>query len=467
MNDFRLLINGHLVPGAATMDIINPATGAVIAKSPRADGAQLDAAVSAAKAAFPAWSALPIAARRNAIKAIADGLLSRLEELAQLLTSEQGRPIAQARDEIGGCAYLLQALAALETSNKVLKESDTEKVYLHRTPLGVVAAIMPWNFPLSVLTLKIAPALVTGNTVVAKPAPTTPLASLRFAEICAEHLPPGVFNMITDQNDLGDRLTSHPDVAKVSFTGSTATGKKVMQSAAMGVKRLTLELGGNDPAIVLDDVDVREVAPKLFAGAMLNSGQVCMAIKRVYVHDSQYDEMCAELARLADESVVGNGIEPGVQFGPLQNRRQFERVRELIADSRRHGKIIAGGEPGEGPGFFIRPTIVRDITDSARLVREEQFGPVLPVLRYSDLDDAIARANATEFGLAATVWSKDTERAFQVAAKIDSGVVWVNQHMNVHIDCSVSGSKQSGLGIELGVEGLQEFMQQHVVYVAK
>jgi len=439
----------------------------VITKAPCADAGQLDVAVAAAKAAFPAWAALPVEARRKAIKGIADGLMARLEELAQLLTSEQGRPLQQAREELGGCAYILQALSALEFPNKVLKEDEKERVYVHRTPLGVVAAITPWNFPISVLTLKIAPALVTGNTVIAKPAPTTPLTSLRFAEICAEHLPPGVFNIITDQNDLGGLLTRHPDVAKISFTGSTATGKKVMESAAGTLKRLTLELGGNDPAIVLDDVNVPEVAPKIFAGAMLNSGQICMAIKRVYVHEKQYDLMCAELARLANEAKVGNGMDPGVQYGPLQNRRQFDRVRELIADSRKEGKIIAGGEIGDGPGFFIRPTIVRDIPDSARLVREEQFGPVLPVLPYTDLEDAIARANDTDYGLAGSVWAKDVARASEVAVRIDSGVVWVNQYLTMHVDCSVGGSKQSGMGLELGVEGLQEFMQQHVVYVAK
>jgi acyl-CoA reductase-like NAD-dependent aldehyde dehydrogenase len=192
-----------------------------------------------------------------------------------------------------------------------------------------------------------------------------------------------------------------------------------------------------------------------------------MAIKRVYVHERQYDAMCAELASLADAAKIGNGMDPDVHYGPLQNRRQFDRVRELIADSRRHGKIIAGGEPADGPGFFVRPTIVRDLPDSARLVREEQFGPVLPVLKYTDIDDAVARANDTDFGLAGSVWSKDIARATEVATRIDSGVVWVNQFLNVHIDTSCGGSKQSGLGVALGLEGMHEFMQQHVVYVLK
>jgi acyl-CoA reductase-like NAD-dependent aldehyde dehydrogenase len=467
VTEFKLLINGRFVPGASTMDVINPATGKIVAKCPRADADQLNQAVKAAKAAFPAWAALSVQARRDKIMAIAQALGARLEEFAQLLTAEQGKPLANAREEIGGSAYILQTLASMELPSKVLMEDGKEKVISHRTPLGVVAAITPWNFPMSILMVKVAPALVMGNTVVAKPAPTTPLTSLRFAEICNEHLPPGVFNIITDQNDLGSMLTGHADVAKVSFTGSTATGKKVMESAASSLKRITLELGGNDAAIVLDDVDVKDVAPKIFAGAMINTGQVCLAIKRIYVHDSQYDAMCTELAKLANEAVVGDGTEEGTQYGPLQNQKQFERVRDLIDSARHEGKIIAGGQVSNGPGFFIRPTIVRDIPDNARLVREEQFGPVVPVLRYKDVNDAIARANDTTYGLGGTVWSKDYERAISVAKKIDSGIVWVNQHMNIHFDCPAGGAKQSGMGAELGLEGVAEFTQNHVVYVAK
>jgi len=302
---------------------------------------------------------------------------------------------------------------------------------------------------------------------VAKPAPTTPLTSLKFAELCNEHLPPGVLNMITDQNDLGGLLTKHPDVAKVSFTGSTVTGKKVMESAASSLKRITLELGGNDAAIVLDDVDPKAIAPKIFAGATVNAGQVCLAIKRVYVHESQYEALCGELARLADAAIVGDGMEPETQIGPLQNQMQYEKVKSLIADARREGKIIAGGEIPEGPGYFIRPTIVRDLPDTARLVCEEQFGPVLPILSYKTIDEAIARANDTHYGLGGTVWAKDLERATQVALKIDSGTVWINSHLNTSPDVPAGGAKQSGIGAELGLEGLQEYTQSHHVYVTK
>jgi acyl-CoA reductase-like NAD-dependent aldehyde dehydrogenase len=467
MNEFNLLINGRLTPGALAMDVINPATGEAFATSPRADARQLDAAVQAARAAFPAWSRLGVETRREKLMAIADGVERRLDELARLLTAEQGKPLAQAMGEIGGSAAILRILAGLDLPPKVRLDNEREKIVEHRTPLGVVAAITPWNFPMSILVIKVAPALLAGNTVVAKPAATTPLTSLRFAEICNEHLPPGVLNMITDQNDLGGLLTKHPDVAKISFTGSTATGKKVMESAASSLKRVTLELGGNDAAIVLDDVDPKALAPQIFAGAMMNSGQVCLAIKRIFVHDSQYDSLCAELAALAAAAVVGDGMQERTQYGPLQNKMQFEKVRSLMEQTRREGQYIAGGEVGDGRGYFVRPSIVRDIPDEARLVREEQFGPVVPVLRYKTVDEAIARANDTPYGLGGTVWSADPVRGLEVAMKVDSGIMWVNQHMNVHMDIPAGGSKQSGIGAELGLEGLAEFTQNHIVYVAK
>jgi acyl-CoA reductase-like NAD-dependent aldehyde dehydrogenase len=313
----------------------------------------------------------------------------------------------------------------------------------------------------------VAPALLAGDTVVAKPAPTTPLTTLLFGEICGDILPAGVFNVIVDQNDLGDALSSHVDVAKVAFTGSTATGKKVMVSVTGTLKRFTLELGGNDAAILLDDVDPVEVAPKVFGAAMMNAGQICLGAKRIYVHDSQYDQVCDELGRLARESVVDDGLKQGTQMGPLQNKAQFEKVKGFLEDARRHGKIVAGGEVVNRKGYFIRPTIVRDIPDDARLVTEEQFGPVVPVLRYSDIDDAIARANDSEYGLGGTVWAKDLDRAFRVAARIDSGIVWINTFLDVSPDISFGAAKQSGIGTQLGPEGLEEFTQVKTITMAK
>jgi acyl-CoA reductase-like NAD-dependent aldehyde dehydrogenase len=467
MRDFMLLIDGSLVKGAGTLDVINPATGGKLTAAPRADRAQLDQAVAAAKAAFPAWSARPLGERSALLTRLAEALEAGQGEFARLLTEEQGKPLPQALDEIARSVGVIRYFATLDLPPEVLRENASLKVVRQHKPLGVVAAITPWNLPVLLLIVELAPALLAGNTVVAKPAPTTPLTTLKLGELCAEILPAGVVNVIVDQNDLGTALTGHPDVAKVAFTGSTATGKKVMQSAAGTLKRLTLELGGNDAAIVLDDADPKEVAPKIFAGAMFNCGQACIAIKRLYVHNSIYDAVCDELGKLARETVVGDGLEKGTQMGPIQNKAQFEKVKGFLEDARKNGKIVAGGKPLEREGYFVQPTIVRDISDDARLVREEQFGPVLPVLRYSEIDDAIARANDTDFGLGGSVWSSDLDRAFKVAARIHSGTVWVNKHLDVRPDTPFAGAKQSGIGAEMGQEGLEEFTQATIINMAK
>ena len=461
--DFRMLIDGDLVEGATSFDVIDPAAGTSFARCPKADPALIDRAVAAAKRAFPAWSAKPIEERAALVSKLADALETRAGEFANLLTSEQGKPLDQAMYEVMGSVFTLRAFAGMRIEPKTLREEGGNTIIEHRTPLGVVAAITPWNFPIILLMNKLGPALVTGNCMVAKPAPTTPLTSLLFGEICGEILPAGVVNIVCDQNDLGDLLTSHPDVDKVAFTGSTATGKKVMASAASGVKRVTLELGGNDAAIVLDDLDARQVARKVYGGAMANAGQICVAIKRAYVPAPMYDEFCDELALLAKAAIVDDGSKQGTTVGPIQNRMQFEKVKALLDDARERGTILAGGTALDRPGYFIPPTIVRDLDDDAPLVREEQFGPVLPVLKYTDIEDVIRRANDSDYGLGGTVWGKDVARATDVAMRIDTGTVWVNQYLAIDANIPFRGAKQSGLGGELGEAGLHEYTQPHIV----
>jgi acyl-CoA reductase-like NAD-dependent aldehyde dehydrogenase len=461
----KLLIGGRLVQGDQTIDVVNPATGKVFATCARASLAQLEEAVAAAKAAFPPWSSLGHEGRQAALLAFADAIEARTDEFARLLTAEQGKPTPQATAEVAGSIGALRTFAAMKTQLDVVKEDGDTRIYQQRVPLGVVAAITPWNFPLLLLMFKIGPALASGNTVVAKPAPTTPLTTCLLGEVAAGLLPPGVLNIIVDDNDLGDVLGRHPDVAKVSFTGSTATGKRVMENAASSLKRITLELGGNDAAIVLDDVDVAKVAPLIFHAAMLNAGQVCLAAKRIYVPSSLYDEMCDALAALARAAIVDDGAKQGTQIGPLQNRRQFERVCDYLDDAHASGTVIAGGAPLDRDGFFIPPTIVRDIGDDARLVREEQFGPVVPILKYDDVTEVIARANDSEFGLGGTVWTSNLARGVEVALQIDSGMIWVNKHLDLPFDVSFSGSKSSGFGAELGVEGWNEYTQRKVINV--
>ena len=415
MGDYKLLIKGKLVSGDETMTVINPATEATIVECPKASEAQLNVAVAAAKEAFPAWSATSIEARKKVIGAIADVIEANATELAQLLTQEQGKPLADATGEVFGTAAFFRYFMSLDLPVKVIDDSDGRRVEVHRRPLGVVGAIVPWNFPLILMAFKVPPALIAGNTMVLKPAPTTPLSTLRLGELIKDIVPAGVLNIITDANDLGAPLTAQPDICKISFTGSTATGAKVMAGAAGLLKRITLELGGNDAGIVMDDVDPKETAPKLFESAFQNNGQVCIAMKRLYVHENIYDEVCDELAKIANETVIGDGSQQGTTLGPLQNKMQYERVKELIEEAKTDGNVIAGGEVPDQAGFFIRPTIVRDISEGSRLVDEEQFGPVLPVIRYSDLDEVIARANASEFGLSGSVWSTDLAAAAAVA----------------------------------------------------
>jgi acyl-CoA reductase-like NAD-dependent aldehyde dehydrogenase len=465
MSAYKLLIGGKLVDGDATMDVINPANEEVLATCPRGSKAQLDKAVAAAKAAFPAWAAKPIAERKAVLNAVADAIEKNAAELGRLLTQEQGKPLADAIGEAYGLAAFCRYFTSLDLPEKILEDSGTRKVEMRRKPLGVIGCIVPWNFPLILIGLKMPAALLAGNTIVLKPAPTTPLATLRLGELIADIVPAGVINIITDQNDLGGELTKHPDVRKISFTGSTATGKKVMEGAAATLKRITLELGGNDAAIVLDDVDPKTAAPKIFDGAFQNSGQVCIAMKRLYVHESIYDEMCDALAAVAKAAVVGDGLQQGTKIGPLQNKMQFEKVKEILEDAKKHGTVIAGGEVLD-KGYFIRPTIVRDITDGTRLVDEEQFGPVLPVIKYSDPEDALARANASPYGLGASVWSSNMERAHALAERLDAGTVWINKHIDLAPHIPFGGAKQSGLGTEMAEEGLNEFTQIQVINAA-
>ncbi len=467
MSEYKLLIGGKLVAGDSTMDVINPATEEVLAVCPRGSEAQMNEAVAAAKAAFKTWRKVPMEERRALVMKLADAIDARTDEFARLLTQEQGKPLAESTAEITYTGAFLRYLASLSLENRLIEDNDNRRVELRRKPLGVVGCIIPWNFPVLIVAFKAPVALLAGNTIVIKPAPTTPLTTLRLGELMAAIFPAGVINIVTDQNDLGGVLTNHPDIAKISFTGSTETGKKVMASAASSIKRITLELGGNDAAIVLPDVDPKVVAPGIFGGATMNAGQVCLAVKRVYAHESIYDELCDELAKLADAAVVDDGLKQGAQIGPLQNKMQYEKVKGFLEDARANGNIIAGGTVEDRPGYFIRPTIVRDISDGTRIVDEEQFGPILPVIKFSDVNDALERANASPWGLGGSVWSNDRDKAYELACEIESGTVWINKHLDFGPNIPFGGAKQSGIGVEFAEEGLHEFTQLQVINEAR
>lgn len=466
MPAFELLINGKMTPGAHNLDVINPATEQLAGTCSRASESQLDEAVNAAEAALAGWAATPIEKRRKAIEKVAEVVMANAPELGEILTREQGKPLPEAVAEAYGLGAFTQHFAAMDLPVQILEDTEARRVEVHRTPLGVVAAIIPWNFPLILLGFKLGPALLAGNTLVVKPAPTTPLATLRLAELLKDVLPPGVLNVVADANDLGSKISAHPRIRKVSFTGSTATGVKVMTGAAKTLKRITLEMGGNDAGLVLGDVDPKKIAPEIFAAAFPNNGQVCIAMKRVYAHESIYDSLCEELALIAKSKKVGDGMEEGVELGPLQNKAQYEKVKAIIADAEKKGTIIAGGSALDRPGYFVEPTIVRDIQEGSRLVDEEQFGPVLPVIKFSDPEEALVRINRSAEGLGGSVWSTDAEAARNLALRLDAGTVWVNKHAELDPGIPFSGAKQSGMGTELGREGLEEFTQRKVVNIS-
>lgn len=464
----KMLIDGELVQGSRTMEVIDPSTGEAFESVPDATAEDVTLAVAAALNAFPTWRDRDVDSRSDVLEAMASAIEANLDELADLLIAETGRPRDLAMFELAHLAVgYLRYYASLRIEPQLIVEDATRRVELHRKSLGVVAAIVPWNAPIFIACNKIAPALAAGNTVVVKTAPSTPLTTLRLGELLAGIVPAGVLNVLSGGNEAGAKLVSHPDVAKVTFTGSTETGRKIMESCAPTLKRLTLELGGNDAAIVLPDADVAAIAPQIFAFSFFNSGQVCAVIKRLYVHDSLYDAMCEQLAAMASGSKLASGREADAQFGPVQNKVQYEKVLSYIKQAKQDGRVVVGGEIEDKPGYFVPLTIIGDVSEGHAIVDEEPFGPVLPIIRYSDVDDAVERANASSYALGGSVWGSDVEEATKVASRLESGSVWVNQHCALDPMVPFPANKQSGFGVEGGVEGLYPYLALQTVSVAK
>jgi acyl-CoA reductase-like NAD-dependent aldehyde dehydrogenase len=439
--------------------ILDAASRDVVGHAPVQTVADLDAAIAAAAAAQPAWAALGHAERSRLMRLVADDIDASAEELGEIITQEQGKVAGSG--EAHGAAHWLRGAADTVLEPRHLGNGAE----LHYVPLGVVASIGPWNFPVMIAVWHLAPALRMGNTVVIKPSENTPLSVLALVEILRRHLPDGVVTAVSGDREVGSALASHPGIAKIVFTGSTATGRRIVESSAANLARLTLELGGNDAGIVLPGTDVDAVADSLFWGAFMNTGQVCAALKRLYVHDSVYEETVAALAARAEAAPIGSGHDKSNKLGPVQNPAQFEIVSRLVDDARARGaRIVTGGEPAAELGpLFYRPTIIADVEDGAAVVDEEQFGPVLPVIRYTDVDDAIRRANGTEQGLGASVWGADADAAADVAQRLEAGTVWINQHGGVDPSIPFGGTKASGYGLEFGVEGLKAMAATKVI----
>jgi acyl-CoA reductase-like NAD-dependent aldehyde dehydrogenase len=469
MADYRNLIDGEMVDNGEWLEVLNPANEQVVGRVPACGKDELDRAVAAARRAFKDWKKTSPEERQKVVQGIAAAIKENADELFRLLTSEQGKPHAQAQQEIYGAAGIAAAQSTLTLDDVVNQDDDTRLSRTRRVPVGVVGGIVPWNFPVMMAIQKIVPALVAGCTIVLKPSPFTPLTTLRVAELIKDVVPAGTVNIITGEDHLGPMITEHPDIDKITFTGSTATGKKIMEGASGDLKRITLELGGNDASIVLPDADVEKVAEQLFWSSFSNAGQVCIAAKRVYIHKDIYEDLSKAIAEYAKTVVVGDGSQQGTGVGPIQNKKQYERVLELIQDAKDNGyKFLTGGDKDpSGTGYYVPITILDNPPEDARIVAEEQFGPVMPLLKFDSVDEVIERANNSEYGLAGAVWTKDTDKGVEIAEQLETGTVWINEFMHLSPFAPFGGHKQSGFGAEYGLDGLKEFTYPQVITVKR
>jgi acyl-CoA reductase-like NAD-dependent aldehyde dehydrogenase len=468
-SEYSMTIGGKAATSSATVPAYNPATRQVIAQVPDATKAQLDTAVSEAQKAFRTWSKTSTSERAKALNGLAAVIEQNAEAFMALLTKEQGKPRAGAEWEVMGSAIWCREIAKQSLPDEVVEDTPDRRVITRFTPLGVVGGIVPWNFPILLAVWKIAPALMTGNCIVIKPSPFTPLCTLKLGELSREILPPGVLSVITGGDDLGKWMTAHPGIAKIAFTGHTDTGKHVMRSASESLKRLTLELGGNDPAIVLPDVDAKAIAPQLFWAAFQNNAQFCNATKRLYVHEDVYDQVLRELVAYTKTVKVGDGASADTQLGPIQNAPQYEKVIEYFDDCKKNGYHFAvGGQvDSKAKGWFIPVTLVDNPPEDSRVVAEEPFGPILPLLKWRDEMDVIARANSTPYGLGASVWGKDLRAVERIGGQLEAGTVWLNEIHQYSPYQAFGGHKQSGLGCENSLHGLMEYTNWQTITLNK
>ncbi|MEL6593121.1 MAG: aldehyde dehydrogenase family protein, partial [Bacteroidota bacterium] len=470
MKDYSLSINGQAVSAAKSFEVKNPATGALLGRAPISSEAQVHEAVAAAKAAQVSWAAKSDDERKAILMQVAQVLTDNTEYLAKWITEEQGKPMAGPGSmfEMQACVGWTQVPASLDLPVEVVFEDETRRDELHRKPIGVIGAIAPWNWPLMIAIWQIIPSLRAGNTVVLKPSEYTPIGTLEMVRLMNTVLPAGVLNTISGDGKVGAILVEHPDVDKIMFTGSASTAKKIIESSGGNMARLTLECGGNDAAIVMPGTDMQTKAGDLFWGSFINMGQTCACAKRLYVHEDDYEGVVQALDGVAAQMPMGNGMEEGIVLGPIQNQMQFNKVNDLVEDAKANGgTIIRGGSPMDGDGYFYPITLVGDVDNGHRIVDEEQFGPVLPIIKYKSLEEAIAKANDTTTGLGGSVWGDDLEAAAKVASQIQTGTVWINQHGAIHPMVPFGGVKESGYGVEFGVEGLKAVTVPQIISIKK
>ncbi|KAK4188928.1 putative potassium-activated aldehyde dehydrogenase [Podospora australis] len=468
-SSFFNVINNKLTTTKETRQAVNPSTEELLEPVPVSTQEDVDKAVAAAKDAFPAWRDLPWEERAGYILRYADAVEVNLAGLQDLLMKEAGKPVSNAAGEIAFALSHLRETAKLKLEEEVIEDNDERRASVRYVPLGVGVGIIPWNYPVLLGFGKLDAAVLSGNTFIWKPSPYSPYTALKLGEIAASVFPPGVVQVLSGDESLGPLLTAHPDIAKISFTGSTATGKKVMKACADTLKRLTLELGGNDAAIVCEDVDVSKVVQKIGPMAFLHSGQICMDIKRLYVHEKIYPEFLKALVEVVKSLKVGGAGDTEAFLGPVQNSMQFGKVCDLYSEIPKQGwEVALGGVPeSRGKGFFLPPTIIDNPPDDSRIVVEEPFGPIIPVLKWSDEEEVIRRANNTNMGLGASVWSNDIERAQKISRKLEAGSIWVNSHFELAPYVPFGGHKWSGVGMDWGIVGMKGWCNTQATWVRK
>jgi len=467
--DFKLTIGGEALSTPTTFDVVNPADESFVAACPQGTVELIDAAVAAARGALPAWSAASDAERVGKLNAIAALIEEHHQELSQLITREQGKPQSGpgANLEVEAAAGWTRVAARVSLSEETLQDDRSGRIVLRRKPVGVVGSITPWNWPLLIAVCNIVPAIRVGCTVVIKPSPYTPLSTLRLVELMNQVLPPGVINVVTGAAKLGTHLVDHPHVDKIVFAGSIATGKQIMGGAARTLKRVALRLGGNDAGIVLPDTFIEPLLEKLFWGCFINSGQTYGALKRLYVHEDQYEEVVEQFADYVARIPVGNGLDPKSLIGPVSNETQLNWIVALVNDARLHGaRIVTGGRRTKARGYFHPLTVIANATDDMRVVKHERLCPVIPILKYTTVHEAIVRANSFAPGLGGSVWGDDPQEATRYASQLECSTAWVNQHGALNTFAPFDGVKSSDLDIRVKVDGLKEFTTTQVIDVA-
>lgn len=463
-----LIINGQQIQGQGlSFAVINPANESVIAEVASASAGQVNDAVHTALQAFKAWKNVSDDAVKQAFAKIAADIRAEKDEIAQLITLEQGKTIGMAQFEVDAGASWIDYLSSLDIPVETIQEPNGKTIKVYNRPLGVVASVTPWNWPFMIAVWHIFPALKTKNCIINKPSEYTPLSTIKLVEIINRHVPAGVCSIVLGKGEIGQALTEHADVAKVTFTGSTRTGQSILSHSVSSLKSVVLELGGNDAGIVLADADVERAAQGIFASAFLNAGQTCAALKRLYVHESVYEALTEKLVQIANAQVMGDGANPEVTFGPVQNKMQYDKVNALIADAvARGGQVLTASKALPDHGYFIAPALIANVQEGIALVDEEQFGPVLPIIKFNAVDEVLERSNNTQFGLGGSIWSTDLAKAEQIASQMETGTVWINSHSDLSPAAPFGGWKLSGLGYSFGLEGLLLFTHKQAVHIS-